>query len=245
MRRPLATFLASLLLATSALATTNVVPYEVTTGAKSGGLSPQNGNYTGPLVVQSAASNAGTTAFTPVVFSSTPTNGNRLFAIGFSHTNGPSCLSANSGAGWTLDYGFTTSPQVAIGVAHRDTTAGDSTTQTPFVATACGGSTSTAIAAWEVQGTSMVIENNNIQDGIGSTFTPAFSYNPTGDNRLGLYAIANLNTGVSTVSGSPWTHLISSGTVISAGDYSQRYQATFNGSATGSAVFQADMLVLH
>jgi hypothetical protein len=88
-----------------------------------------------------------------------------------------------------------------------------------------------------------VEENNSIQDGIGGTFTPAFSYSAA-SNRLGLYAIANLNTGVASLSGSPWTHLITSGTVVNGGDYGQTVPGTFSGTATGG-VFQADMLILH
>jgi hypothetical protein len=246
MRRALAGGLAALLFASSALAGGAAdVLINAQPAAVSGGLSPENGNYSGPVIVQSAAANAGTTAFTNVVFGAAPTNGNTLYALGFSHTSTPTCVTANASAGWVLDFGFTSSPQRALGVAHRATSAGDSATQTPFVATACGGSGATAIAAWEIQGTSAVEENNNIQDGIGSTFTPNFLYEPAGDNRLGLYAISNLNTGVASLAGSAWTHLITSGTVVNGGDYSERYATTFIGSASSSAVFQADMLVLH
>ncbi len=211
--------------------------------------------YTGPPYVQSGSAYNGGSAPAAVTLGAPPTVGNVMWEIVYSHTTTPSCLHAATG--WILYAGFTTMPQVAIGILYRAVQAGDPATETGFTYSGCGGSTSTAANLWEISGLNTSSPASNVaysilQDGVNLGITPNFSYVTASNNNFAMFSNADLNCNPSTLSGSPWTHLTNTGTncvgtsASNAGDYTQVVSgSTFTGTTAGTAQFQAAILVLH
>ncbi len=243
MKRPLATFLAALLFATSALAggDLNLLKSVGTSTVRSPFI------YGGPTDVQrgingTAHLGGGYT----VVLGAGPTLGNELVAIGVSAGAVPP---VNTAAGWVQISTSTGDIDMGITMAYRTVVFGDPATQTPFLDNV-GSPNYVSSVVWEVSGTPTVINGGGLGQFFGAnggTTAPNFIYTSVAENELALFAAASASPHCPLgIAGSPWANQVSVSPfscTIGGSTFDRYVGAVFNGQAGQS--FAAGMLVLH
>jgi hypothetical protein len=184
MRSALAVGLSSLLFASSALGGVSDLLLKAPAVTLVGGLSPQNGNYTGPAVVQRIVYRSASNAARAGSFSVAPTVGNLLVAQ-CSNTNLP--VDATAATGWTADTSFGSPNIRGVLIVYKYVTTPSVTSYTPCTNPATGTDVSTAIA--EVSGANSVwatAHQGTTNANASSTGPAVDTETTTADNTLAL-----------------------------------------------------------